>query len=312
MLKIISYFIQLIVLLSIFSSCVVSPFQTKRYNLNVSKNENQKTNINTPRYDINGGPKKTNILNQKRAEREKYIIDLEKLCKTTKEILEKQKIDLSKVESTHKLSGLEKSRNAIESEINKLFSELDSIDPYSQTGYLKSLEVLSQLNDLIYGRIKPINEIILKNNEIKELKGDFSFTTGSSKLTESGVKDIKNQISEIEKEIINWKNYLNNHNERIFENDSYKLMIVVDGYADKVGSDELNLKLSKERAEAVKNEFLKQIKVLTKSYNLIFDIQYYGKGEMLPPGVTDNGQQSDVRRRICRIMSVVGPKKFVE
>ena len=172
--------------------------------------------------------------------------------------------------------------------------------------------MLSKLNDLIYGRIKPINEIILKNNEIKELQGDFSFRTGSSKLTESGIEDIKNQILEIEKEIINWKNYLNNHNERIFENDSYKLMIVIDGYADRVGSEKLNLKLSKERAEAVKNEFLKQIKVLTNKYNLIFDIQYYGKGEMLPPGVIDNGQQSDVRRRICRIMSVVGPKQFVE
>jgi outer membrane protein OmpA-like peptidoglycan-associated protein len=273
MFKIIKKSSKFILIIFTISSCVNTPFQSQKYNLNVSKNDSEKS-INKPRYDINGGYKKTNILNQKRAEREKYLIELEKLCKTTKDILEKQKNDLAKVEESHKLSGIEKSRDAVENEINILFSELNSIDVYTQSGYLKSLEVLSKLNDLIYGRIKPIDEIISKNNEIKELKGDFSFSTGSSKLTDSGIKDIKSQISDIEKEIIDWKNYLNNHNEKIFENDSYKLMIVIDGFADKVGSEELNLKLSKERAESVRNEYLKQLKVLTNNYNLIFDIQY--------------------------------------
>jgi outer membrane protein OmpA-like peptidoglycan-associated protein len=119
-------------------------------------------------------------------------------------------------------------------------------------------------------------------------------------------------VKEISKDIETWKNYVNNNNNRIFSNDKFKLMVVIDGYADSQGSDQYNLSLSEKRAEEVRNEFVKKINILAQNYKVVFDVQYYGKGEALPPGIEDNGMQVDARRRICRIMSVVGPSKFME
>lgn len=263
-------------------------------------------------YNINGGQKKVNILNKKKANWERQYLITDSLYKNTKLLLEQQKIALNTIESSHKSEGLEKARDLSEVKINTLYDELKTVDPYSQKGHKRSLEILTEINDLIYNRIIPIGTLIVKNKEIKELQGDFSFKTGSSKLTESGINEIKNQLNQLEKEIVEWKNYINNHNEKIFETDRFKLTVVIEGYADKQGSEKQNLKLSTERAESVRNEFVSQLKTISSKYNLRFDVAYDGKGETLPPGVTDNGKEVDGKRRICRIMSVVGPSKFID
>ena len=263
-------------------------------------------------YNVNGGQKKVNFLNKKRAEWERQYLKTDSLYRNTKLLLEQQKLALNSIESSHKSEGLEKARNLSEIKINALYDELKKNAPYSQKGHKRSLEILTEINDLIYNRIIPIGSLIVKNKEIKELQGDFSFKTGSSKLTESGINEIKVQLNQLENEIIEWKNYLNNHNERIFETDRFKLTVVIEGYADKQGFAKQNLKLSTDRAESVRNEFISQLKNISIKYNLRYDVNYEGKGEVLPPGLNDNGNLVDVRRRICRIMSVVGPSKFID
>ena len=169
---------------------------------------------------------------------------------------------------------------------------------------------LVEINNLYSNIIQPYVEIY--NIKVKELQGDFSFKSGSHKLTESGQKDIEALVQSIENDIIEWKKYVNNFNHKIFSNEVFKLMVVIDGYADKQGSDESNLILSAKRAEEVKNYFEKMLDPLSKKHKVIFDLNAYGKGETLPPGIEDNGKETDHRRRICRIMSVVGPKSFME
>ena len=38
-----------------------------------------------------------------------------------------------------------------------------------------------------------------------------------------------------------------------------------------------------------------------------YEIFIYPKGEKLPPGIEDNGEKDDPRRRICILKSIVGP-----
>ncbi|MDQ3191289.1 MAG: OmpA family protein [Bacteroidota bacterium] len=273
-------------------------------------------NTNKPftkaQYDINGGTKKVNLLNTRMAERERQYVQTDSLYNKAKLLIEQQRIALNDIQSSHKLEGLEKATGVSEEKINALYEKLKIIDPYSQKGHKKSLEILTEINDLIYSRIIPIGSLIVKNKEVKELQGDFSFKTGSSKLTETGVIEIKKHVNQLEQEILEWKSYLNNHNERIFEFDKHKLLVIIEGYADKQGSEKQNLKLSEDRAEAVRNEFVSNFNSLALKYNIIFRVSFEGKGIALPPGINDNGMQVDARRRICRVMSVVGPSKFIE
>ena len=267
---------------------------------------------NNPIFDINGGEKNTNIFNIKKAEREKTFLELKKVYETAIDLLKKQKTDIVSIDSGHKPAGIEVSRDSYEVQINELYAELETINPQTNAGYKRSLEMLSEINDLIYNRIAPLDKIISKNKEVKELKGDFSFKTGNYKLTDKGIEEIAKQVSNLEKEIIEWQNYLNNHNERIFANNTFQLMVVIDGYTDVQGTNQINLKLSKDRAEEVEAEFRIQLKKLSLKYKLICNVESNGKGETLPPGVLDNGMKVDSKRRICRIMSVVGPSKFFE
>lgn len=270
------------------------------------------TTFTKAKYSINGGPKKVTIFNRNKANREKQYLAADSLFNSAKLILAQQQIALKSIDSSHRSEGLEKARDASEVKIDALYEELRKIDPYTQKGHKRSLEILTAINDLIYNNIIPIGTLIIKNKEIKELRGDFSFTTGSAKLTQSGISEISNQLKQLEQNILDWQNYLNNHNERIFVNDKYKLMVVIEGYADRQGSESVNLKLSEARAEAVRNEFMSQLKILSSKYKLLYDVTYEGKGEALPSGVIDNGLERDEKRRICRIISVVGPSKFVD
>lgn len=264
------------------------------------------------KYDINGGSKKSNLFNKKKAQREKEYLEICAAFDKVKSLVAKQATAFGTIPIEHKPKALEGKMKEVENRIDSLYFLLKKVDPYTNEGYKKQLKILVQLNDLTYNRVIPIGDIILKTKEIKELKSDYSFRTGSSKLEIGAIDEIKKQILNLEKDIIEWKNYLGNHNEKIFLNNNFKLMVVVDGYADKVGDSKSNLKLSEERAKSVRNEFLKQLEDLKKSYNVSIDIMHYGKGEELPPGIEDNGLENDERRRICRIMSVVGPEKFID
>jgi outer membrane protein OmpA-like peptidoglycan-associated protein len=293
------------------TSCsLISDFSTKKYNANTSKSSMSRAE--NPRYYDNGGKIKTNILNKRRVEKERNIIQLEKTYKAAKAILEKQKNSLENIETTHKIDKVEQIRRECEIRINKLYEELKLLDPNTKDGYKRSLEMLTEINDLFANRIQPLEMIISKNIEVKELQGDFSFKTGSFKLTDQGIKDIEKFIQSIENDILIWKKYVNNYNQQLFSNEKFKLMVVIDGYADKQGSDAANLVLSENRAEEVRNEFIKRLSILSKKHKVVFDVKYFGKGETLPPGITDNGMETDSRRRICRIMSVVGPSSYME
>jgi outer membrane protein OmpA-like peptidoglycan-associated protein len=292
----------------IFTSCdVIENFSTKKYNAktisSIAKN---------PKYFDNGGTVRTNFFNKKRVEKEKNIIQLAKTYELAKEILKKQERNLNSLEETHKISKVEQLRYECEIKINRLYDELKNINPNTKEGYKKSLEMLTEINDLFANRIQPLEMIISKNIEVKELQGDFSFKSGSYKLTEKGITDIEKFVQSIENDISNWKKYVNNYNQQIFSNDKFKLIVVIDGYADRQGPDEANLILSENRAEEVRNEFTKKLNMITKKNKILFDIKYYGKGETLPPGITDNGMETDSRRRICRIMSVIGPASYMD
>jgi outer membrane protein OmpA-like peptidoglycan-associated protein len=294
----------------LLTSCtVVESFSSKKYNAKTTHNGSI---VENPKYFDNGGTVKTHIFNKKRVEKERNLIQLEKTYRAAKEILEKQKNSLNTLQASHKISKVEQIRKDCETKINQLYEELKTIDPNTKDGYKRSLEMLKEINDLFANRIQPLEMIISKNVEVKELQGDFSFKSGSFKLTETGLQDIEKFIISIENDIINWRKYVNNNNQQIFSNEKFKLMVVIDGYADKQGPDQANLILSENRAEEVRNEFVKRLNILTKKYKVIFDVKYYGKGEMLPPGILDNGMETDSRRRICRIMSVIGPSSYME
>jgi len=301
--------ISLLVLFIISSCGNVDAFSKKKYNV---KSGRVSTIVEKPRFRDNGGEIETNVLNKRKVEKERNLIQLEKTYRAAKEILAKQGDDISKIPATHRISKVEQKRLECENKINLLYEELKMINPNTKDGYKRSLEMQVEINDLFNNSIKPLDIIISKNIEVKELQGDFSFKSGSFKLTESGQKDIEVLLQSIENDIIEWKKYVDNHNEQIFSNEVFKLMVVIDGYADKQGSNESNLVLSENRAEEVKNYFEKILTPLSKKYKIIFDIDSYGKGETLPPGIEDNGKETDVRRRICRIMSVVGPKPYME
>ncbi len=297
-------------LLFFLNACMLSStFSDKKHSKNKFKSVSV---IDQPRYKDNGGEIKTNIINKRKVIKEKNFLDNKKTYDGIMRILDEDGKKIINQPEGKTISKTEQIRKECQAKMNLLYEEFKSIDPNTKAGYKRSLELLVEINDLFTNTIQPLHMIISKNVEVKELNGDFSFKTGSAKLTDSGIEDINNMVKEISKDIETWKNYVNNNNNRIFSNDKFKLMVVIDGYADSQGSDQYNLSLSEKRAEEVRNEFIKKINILAQNYKIVFDVQYYGKGEELPPGIEDNGMQVDARRRICRIMSVVGPSKFME
>jgi outer membrane protein OmpA-like peptidoglycan-associated protein len=107
---------------------------------------------------------------------------------------------------------------------------------------------------------------------------------------------------------------MNHHNERIFKNDEFRTIVLINGYSDKqgTGSNEarkkINQELSENRAKAVAAEFEKQLSIIKKKFKLDFVISFVGHGENLPPSYVDNGKKADPSRRVSSISLVVGPK----
>lgn len=270
--------------------------QIGKYNLESRNN----INYYKPIYRENGGKKATNIFNKGKVDKEtQHMAYLAKMNKIL--------IDMKKDPGGTSVvdTEIEKVRIGIQKEIDELYTKLNAIDPFSNKDHDKYLEITTQLNDLYYRKIKPFNEF--KKKKIIKLESGISFNTGKSTLKPAGYDEINSIIRNIEQDILKWKEYVDDHNQKIFENDNYKLTVYVAGYADKQGNSADNLILSRERALSIKTALFEEIKKLSEKYNIVPHIEDEGKGEELPPGVIDNGKDNDERRRICLISSVIGP-----
>jgi outer membrane protein OmpA-like peptidoglycan-associated protein len=114
---------------------------------------------------------------------------------------------------------------------------------------------------------------------------------------------------------IMWDDYLTDHNTNIFNDSVFRLMIVINGYADEQGTGnenerkENNKLLSEKRAQAVSDELMKQFKAQKSNAELIIDVEINGRGEMLPPEINAaQAKKNSPERRISRVSMVLGPK----
>jgi outer membrane protein OmpA-like peptidoglycan-associated protein len=261
-----------------------------------------------PRYKENGGKIPTVFFNRNKVINEtQYIAALAKLKQARidggKKTINKRDNENIIKDSTEVV--VQEVSNEIQLEIDSLYKKLDKIDPYDDKSNVTLLEVLTQLNDLYYKKIKPYEK--LKKKSVNTLKSDLMFQTGKSQLSNVGITEIQKLTNAIEDEIRDWKEYVDDHNEQIFKNDQYKVTIQINGYADKQGDASYNKKLSYERAKEVREVFIKDLKKITTKYGIRYSVNYEGKGEELPPNITNSPSQDDPKRRICVIYSVVGP-----
>ena len=228
--------------------------------------------------------------------------------------LEDQKKMFYSIDSTERIKEIDVQLDNLMARTQQIINSLNEIDPYSPSGHEKSLLLAIELNDLLFHYIYPVGELILANKEIKNISADISFETGSAELTKDGKVAISTLIQTISKDIADWKSYLDQHNENVFNQDEYKTILVINGYSDLqgVGNEkartERNQDLSEKRAAAVASEFEKQLTVLKTKLNLTYSVTFFGMGENLPPQQIDNGKLNNPNRRITTVSMVVGPK----
>jgi len=157
--------------------------------------------------------------------------------------------------------------------------------------------------------------MIESNKEVRKIGGDISFEAGSADLNKSGRKEISKLVKSMKDDKIMWDNYLKDHNTNIFNDSVFKLMIVINGYADEQGSNdenerkEQNKLLSEKRAQAVSDELMRQFKAQKSSSEIIIDVEINGRGELLPPEINAaQAKKNSAERRISRVSMVLGPK----
>jgi outer membrane protein OmpA-like peptidoglycan-associated protein len=260
-------------------------------------------------YKGEKGDKGVTNLNKNRAEREKeHFLALEK-ADEAKRALEVEQVEMNKIDTTERVGEIELALQKIYERTEKIIEELNSTSPYSFKGHEKTLKLAAELNDLMQNYIEPLKKMIESNKEVKKIGGDISFNVGSSELNNNGKKEISKLIKSIKIDIKNWDDYLANHNVNIFKDSVYRLMIIVNGYADAQGDEQKNLQLSKLRAEAVANEILEQVNKYDFGQELLIDVDIKGRGEATPPNLDESELKSNSpERRISRISMVVGPK----
>jgi len=246
------------------------------------------------------GDTEVNAFNRKQAEREKSLAsEIEKSEQALQMLKEQQKMFYS-IDSTERIKEIDDQLNRLMARTEEIIKSLNETDPYTPEGHEKSLRLAKELNDLLYTYVVPLGELIASNKELKNIAADISFDTGSSVIS---AEDIQS-----------WRKYLDNHDENVFSNEDYSTILIISGYSDTQGSGdektrvERNLALSEARAKAVAAEFEKQLKALDVKWKLSFKISYEGKGEILPPAVTDDKQKNNPNRRVTTIRMVVGPK----
>ena len=260
-------------------------------------------------YKGEKGEKGVNNLNKNRAEREKeHFLALEK-ADEAKRILEAEQVEMNKIDTTERVGEIEMALQKIYERTEKIIEELNSTSPYSFNGHEKTLKLAAELNDLMQNYIEPLTKMIEANKEVKKIGGDISFNIGSSELNNNGKKEISKLIKSIKTDIKNWDDYLENHNVNIFKDSVYRLMIIVNGYADAQGDEQKNLQLSKLRAESVANEILEQVNEYDFGQELLIDVDIKGRGEATPPNLNEKDLKANSpERRISRVSMVVGPK----
>jgi outer membrane protein OmpA-like peptidoglycan-associated protein len=260
------------------------------------------------------GETEVNTFNRKQAEREKSLAaTLEKADEALRRLEDQKKMFYS-IDSSERINEIDVQLNKLIERTQQIIDLLNETDPYSPAGNEKALRLAVELNDLLYNYVYPIGELIVSNKEIKNISADISFDTGSSVLTKQGKLAITVLIETITKDIAEWKVYLNQHNENVFDQEEYKTILIINGYSDLQGSGnatdraEKNLELSKKRAAAVAAEFEKQLTELNTKLKLTYNVKFYGQGENLPPKQVENGKVNNPDRRITTVSMVVGPK----
>ncbi len=260
------------------------------------------------------GETDVNNFNRKQAEREKSLAaTLEKADEALRRLEDQKKMFYS-IDSSERIEEIDFQLDKLIARTKQIIDLLNETDPYSPAGNEKSLRLAIELNDLLYNYVYPIGELIVSNKEIKNISADISFDTGSSILTKQGKVAITQLIETITKDIAEWKVYLDQHNENIFDQEDYKTILIINGYSDLQGAgnaterSEKNLELSKKRAAAVAAEFEKQLAELNAKLKLTYNVKFYGQGENLPPKQVENGKVNNPDRRITTISMVVGPK----
>jgi len=260
------------------------------------------------------GETEVNAFNRKQAEREKSLAaEIEKSEQALQMLKEQQKMFYS-IDSTERIKEIDDQLNRLMVRTEEIIKSLNETDPYTPEGHEKSLRLAKELNDLLYTYVVPLGELIASNKELKNIAADISFDTGSSVISTEGKKLITGILDSIKTDIQSWRKYLDNHDENVFSNEDYSTILIISGYSDTQGSGdektrvERNLALSEARAKAVAAEFEKQLKSLDVKWKLSFKISYEGKGEVLPPAITDDKQKNNPNRRVTTIRMVVGPK----
>ncbi len=260
------------------------------------------------------GDTEVNAFNRKQAEREKSLAaEIEKSEQALSVLKEQQKMFYS-IDSTERIKEIDDQLTRLMARTEEIIKSLNETDPYTPEGHEKSLRLATELNDLLYKYVVPLGDLIAANKELKNIAADISFDTGSAIISEEGKKLISGMLDSIKSDIKGWRNYLDNHDENIFSDEDYSTILIISGYSDTQGvgdektRTERNLALSEARAKAVAAEFEKQLKSLDVKWKLNFRISYEGKGEVLPPNVSDSQQKNNPNRRVTTIRMVVGPK----
>jgi len=297
--KIFSFFI----LLGLLLACSPKSLKKPVYNTTVFRGER--------------GKKEVNAYNKNKAQREKDMAEAIEKADAAKLAIENQRKELASIDSTQRISSIDVKLQAVFIRTQEIINELNSVSPYSSKGHEKALKLSAELNDLMHNQINPLAEMIESNKEVVRLGSDITFETGSANLTKEGKKQVSALVQKIEKDILNWKSYLNHHNENIFSNTDFRTILVVNGYADTQGSKneaerkEFNKKLSNDRAAAVAKEFELQIKTIKEKYKVTVELEINGRGEDTPPNYKPGKKLDDGSRRICNINLVVGPKMLM-
>ena len=233
-------------------------------------------------------------------ESEKFIRETIRLNRPNLKIIE----DINKYSSSEikKLSGLKKNAKVdliVGGPLCQAFSTAGkrlSIKESRGQVFLKFLEVIKDL--------KP------KYFVIENVRGLLSVP-----LNKSGKKEIAKLANSIGKDLKMWDEYLANHNANVFNDSLYRLMVIVNGYADEQGKGnetarkDKNKLLSQKRAQSVADELMKQFEAQERKPELIIDVEINGRGEMLPPDMSiEAAKKNSPERRISRVSMVIGPK----
>ena len=280
-----------------------------------TNNSLRKPVFKTTTYKGQTGEKEVTKSNKNRAEREKALFLALEKADAAQRIVEQQKAEMDKIDTTERVEDIELALVKIYERTEDIIAELNKTSPYSLNGHKKTLELAAELNNLLQNYIEPLKKMIESNKEVRKIGGDISFEAGSSDLNKSGRREVSKLVKSMQDDKIMWDKYLLDHNTNIFNDSIFKLMIVINGYADEQGSNDENVRkeqnklLSEKRAQAVSDELMRQFKAQKSNTEIIVDIEINGRGEMLPPEINAaQAKKNSAERRISRVSMVLGPK----